>query len=141
MVVEVVLRVEEVAEEPACTVLLGEGKARVVSRGGESMEEKEYVGECQVRGEEHERTEESRELHHSVFDGVVEKRTGRHQLINPHVVALVEVLVQQGRVKDAMNKGGPDPTDHGAHADLEDPDEHIVSLCREDGIASNLANP
>jgi hypothetical protein len=57
------------------------------------------------------------------------------------VVALVEVLVQQGRVKDAMRKGGPDPTDHGAHADLEDPDEHIVSLCRDDGIASNLANP
>ena len=40
-----------------------------------------------------------------------------------------------------MSKGGPDPTDRVARADLEDPDEHIVSLCRDDGIASYLANP
>jgi hypothetical protein len=57
------------------------------------------------------------------------------------MVALVEVLVHQGRVKDAMSKGGPDPTDRVPRADLEDPDEHVVILCRDDVIASNLANP
>jgi hypothetical protein len=40
-----------------------------------------------------------------------------------------------------MSKGGPDPTDRVAHADLEDPDEHVVILCRDDVIASDLANP